>query len=45
MVSEAVKGITGLRRDPGAAVRAAQIAGTKLPDPATWDQRVTTRLH
>lgn len=44
MVSEAVKGITGLRRDPGATVRAAQIAGTKLPDPATWDQRVTTRL-
>ncbi|MET9271855.1 Tat pathway signal sequence domain protein [Kribbella sp. NPDC003557] len=44
-VSEAVKGITGLRRDPGAAVRAAQIAGTKLPDPATWDQRVTTRLQ
>jgi len=44
MLSEAVQGITGLRRDPGAAVRAAQIAGTKLPDPATWDQRVTTRL-
>ncbi|WP_112237966.1 exo-rhamnogalacturonan lyase family protein [Kribbella monticola] len=44
-LSEAVKGITGLRRDPGAAVRAAQIAGTKLPDPATWDQRVTTRLQ
>jgi hypothetical protein len=43
-LGEAVKGITGLRRDPGAAVRAAQIAGTKLPDPATWDQRVTTRL-
>ncbi|GAA1578104.1 Tat pathway signal sequence domain protein [Kribbella sancticallisti] len=45
LLSEAVKGITGLRRDPGAAVRAAQIAGTKLPDPATWDQRVTTRLQ
>ena len=44
-LSEAVKGITGLRRDPGAAVRAAQIAGRVLPDPATWDQRVTTRLH
>lgn len=44
-MAEAVKGITGLRRDPGAAVRAAQIAGTKLPDPATWDQRVTTRLQ
>src|SRR5437773_375252 len=45
MLAEAVKGITGLRRDPGAAVRAAQIAGTKLPDPSTWDQRVTTRLQ
>jgi hypothetical protein len=45
MVTEAVKGITGLRRDPGAAVRSAQVAGSKLPDPATWDQRVTTRLQ
>lgn len=44
MFSEAVQGVTGLRRDPGAAVRAAQIAGVRLPDPATWDQRVTTRL-
>ena len=45
VLREAVKGITGLRRDPGAAVRAAQVAGTKLPDPSTWDQRVTTRLQ
>ncbi|MEV0092857.1 Tat pathway signal sequence domain protein [Streptomyces sp. NPDC050738] len=45
MIREAVKGITGLRRDPGAAVQAAQFAGEKLPDPATWDQRVTTRLQ
>ncbi|GIE31071.1 hypothetical protein Ait01nite_041160 [Actinoplanes italicus] len=44
LLREAVKGITGLRRDPGAAVRTAQLAGRKLPDPATWDQRVTTRL-
>ncbi|THV42528.1 Tat pathway signal sequence domain protein [Glycomyces buryatensis] len=44
-LTEAVKGITGLRRDPGAAVRNAQIAGEALPDPSTWDQRVTTRLH
>lgn len=44
MLREAVKGITGLRRDPGAAVQTAQFEGTKLPDPATWDQRVTTRL-
>ncbi|MBA2946291.1 exo-rhamnogalacturonan lyase family protein [Streptomyces himalayensis] len=45
LLREAVKGITGLRRDPGAAVQAAQFEGKKLPDPSTWDQRVTTRLH
>ncbi|HEY1093747.1 MAG TPA: hypothetical protein VGE61_03530 [Glycomyces sp.] len=44
-LTEAVKGITGLRRDPGANVRADQIAGRALPDPSTWDQRVTTRLQ
>ncbi|GGR79842.1 hypothetical protein GCM10010269_18910 [Streptomyces humidus] len=45
LLREAVKGVTGLRRDPGAAVQAAQYAGRKLPDPSTWDQRVTTRLQ
>ncbi|WP_392969571.1 Tat pathway signal sequence domain protein [Streptomyces sp. LN245] len=45
LLREAVKGITGLRRDPGAAVQAAQFAGEKLADPSTWDQRVTTRLQ
>ncbi|MDT0343681.1 exo-rhamnogalacturonan lyase family protein [Streptomyces litchfieldiae] len=45
VLSEAVRGITGLRRDPGAAVRQAQVAGQATPDPATWDQRVTTRLQ
>ncbi|WP_409473203.1 Tat pathway signal sequence domain protein [Streptomyces sp. HC307] len=45
LLREAVKGITGLRRDPGAAVRTAQFEGRKLPDPSTWDQRVTTRLQ
>ncbi|MER5252848.1 Tat pathway signal sequence domain protein [Streptomyces sp. NPDC002855] len=44
-LTEAVKGVTGLRRDPGAAIRAAQVKGEKLPDPATWDQRVTSRLQ
>ncbi|MFC0624150.1 exo-rhamnogalacturonan lyase family protein [Kribbella deserti] len=44
LLREAVRGITGLRRDPGAAVRTAQVAGQRLPDPATWDQRVTRRL-
>ncbi|MFC4535451.1 Tat pathway signal sequence domain protein [Sphaerisporangium dianthi] len=45
MLAEAVKGITGLRRDPGAAVRAAQVAGVRLPDVSTWDTRVSGRLH
>ncbi|MFD5519488.1 Tat pathway signal sequence domain protein [Streptomyces sp. NPDC127066] len=45
LLREAVKGVTGLRRDPGAAVQAAQFAGEKLADPSTWDQRVTTRLQ
>ncbi|MFG3204440.1 Tat pathway signal sequence domain protein [Streptomyces sp. NPDC048192] len=45
LLREAVQGITGLRRDPGAAVQSAQYEGRKLPDPATWDQRVTTRLQ
>ena len=42
--SEAVQGITGLRRDPGEAVRRAQVDGRALPDPATWDPRVSGRL-
>ncbi|GAA3796851.1 Tat pathway signal sequence domain protein [Sphaerisporangium flaviroseum] len=45
MLTEAVKGITGLRRDPGAAVRTAQVAGTRLPDISTWDTRVSSRVH
>ena len=44
-LNEAVKGITGLRRDPGAAVQAAQVAGKALPAESTWDARVTTRLQ
>lgn len=45
LLSEAVKGLTGLRRDPGAAVRAAQVAGQRTPDVSTWDTRVSSRLH
>lgn len=45
ILHEAVQGITGLRRDPGAAVQSAQFNGTVLPDATTWDQRVTTRLQ
>jgi hypothetical protein len=42
---EAVRGITGLRRDPGAAVKAAQIAGLATPPIAEWDRRVSDRLQ
>ncbi|MGW7529470.1 exo-rhamnogalacturonan lyase family protein [Streptomyces sp. NPDC054783] len=45
LLREAVQGITGLRRDPGAAVQTAQYEGRKLPAPSTWDQRVTSRLQ
>ncbi|KAL2150202.1 hypothetical protein VTH82DRAFT_7878 [Thermothelomyces myriococcoides] len=44
-LNEAVKGITGLRRDPGAEVRRAQVEGKALPAESTWDARVTSRLH
>lgn len=44
-LTESVQGITGLRRDPGAGVRKAQIGGKTLPDVATWDRNFTTRLQ
>jgi hypothetical protein len=45
ILGEAVRGMTGLRRDPGAAVRAAQIAGQPTPATSTWDTRVSSRLQ
>jgi hypothetical protein len=45
LLSEAVKGITGLRRDPGEAVRDAQFNGEATPSTDTWDTRVSSRLH
>lgn len=42
---EAVKGITGLRRDPGQEVKDAQYAGEETPDIDTWDERVSSRMH
>ncbi|MFC8600044.1 Tat pathway signal sequence domain protein [Isoptericola sp. NPDC057191] len=45
LVREAVQGVTGLRRDPGADVRAAQVAGRPTPPLAQWDARVTDRLR
>lgn len=45
LFGEAVRGITGLRRDPGAAVRAAQIAGERTPPTAEWNPQVSSRLE
>ncbi|MDI1251135.1 MAG: twin-arginine translocation signal domain-containing protein [Lacunisphaera sp.] len=41
---EGVRNITGLRRDPGRAVRAAQVAGTACPPVAEWAPTVSKRL-
>jgi len=45
LFGEAVQGITGLRRDPGASVRAAQIAGEAAPPLSEWSERVSSRLQ
>ncbi|MDI2034687.1 Tat pathway signal sequence domain protein [Paenarthrobacter nitroguajacolicus] len=42
---EAVRGLTGLRRDPGEAVRAAQMAGQPTPPLSQWSPLVSERLH
>jgi hypothetical protein len=44
-LTEAVRGITGLRRDPGAEVRTAQVAGRPTPPLSTWAPTVSERLH
>ncbi|GAB3610178.1 Tat pathway signal sequence domain protein [Humibacter ginsengiterrae] len=43
--AEAVRGITGLRRDPGEAVRAAQVAGIPTPPVEEWAPTVSRRLE
>jgi hypothetical protein len=42
---EPVLVLTGLRRDPGAAVDQAQVAGTATPDPSTWQTTVQTEWN
>ncbi|THV29474.1 Tat pathway signal sequence domain protein [Glycomyces paridis] len=37
---EAVRGLTGMRRDPGAAVREAQMDGRATPPADTWERGV-----
>ncbi|KAF7523513.1 hypothetical protein G7054_g11721 [Neopestalotiopsis clavispora] len=44
-LNEAVQGITGLRRDPGQAIRAAQIQGQETPNITTWDTRVSSAIQ
>lgn len=44
-LTEAVRGITGLRRDPGAEVRTAQVEGRPTPPTDTWAPTVSGRLH
>ncbi|KAF2023176.1 hypothetical protein EK21DRAFT_95122 [Setomelanomma holmii] len=45
LLREAVQGVTGLRRDPGAGVRSAQFNGSITPGKGTWDTQVTSRLQ
>ena len=45
LLTEAVRGITGLRRDPGEEVRRAQVAGRPTPPLERWNPEVSRRLH
>ena len=45
VLTEAVRGLTGLRRDPGEAVRTAQIEGRPTPPTPTWPRTVSERLR
>ena len=45
LFAEAVRGLTGLRRDPGAAVKEAQLAGRATPPVGTWAESVSGRLQ
>ncbi|MFD0047551.1 Tat pathway signal sequence domain protein [Pseudarthrobacter scleromae] len=44
-LTEAVRGLTGLRRDPGEDVRRAQVEGRATPPLAGWNPEVSERLH
>jgi hypothetical protein len=45
LFGEAVRGLTGLRRDPGEAVREAQVAGEATPPLEAWATQVSERLQ
>ncbi|WP_117214784.1 Tat pathway signal sequence domain protein [Allorhizocola rhizosphaerae] len=44
-LTEAVRGITGLRRDPGARFRAAQVQGRPCGPASQWHESVSRRTH
>ena len=44
-LTEAVRGITGLRRDPGERYRRGQVAGEPCGPVEDWDERVSRRLY
>jgi hypothetical protein len=44
VLKEAVKGITGLREDPGVEVRHAQVEGRPTPPLEDWNSSVAERL-
>lgn len=43
--AEAVRGLTGLRRDPGSKVKEAQLVGKQTPDVSEFPENVSSRLH
>jgi hypothetical protein len=43
--AEAVRGLTGLRRDPGEEIRKAQLAGKATPDVASFPEAVAKRIE
>ena len=45
LFAESVRGLTGLRRDPGREVRQAQVDGRATPPVSAWNRRVPPRLN
>ncbi len=43
--AESVRGLTGLRRNPGEEVKQAQIDGLATPSLEEWDKRVSSRIR
>ncbi|WP_186756013.1 exo-rhamnogalacturonan lyase family protein [Echinicola salinicaeni] len=43
--AEAVRGLTGLRRDPGKEVKEAQMKGEQTPPVSDFPENVSSRLH